>query len=78
MDAISIHPVDLYPSPMFESFFDSACAVFDLFFSQTITDLPDIQYIVSYPGSILSPPFIDQCTRFDQMPQDGTDLNDLN
>lgn len=63
---------------MLESFFDLARAVFDLFFSHTFTDYPDIQYIVSHAGGILSPPFIDQCTRFDQMPQDGTDLNDLN
>ena len=55
-----------YPSPMFEFFFDSARAIINLFFTNTITDYPDIRYIVSHGGGVL-PPLIDRCTRFDQI-----------
>lgn len=55
-----------YPSPMFEFFFDSARAVLNLFFTNTVTDYPDIRYIVSHGGGVL-PPLIDRCTRFNQI-----------
>ena len=78
IDALPL--ADFYPSPMFEFFFDSARAVVNLFFSQTITDYPDIQYIVSHGGGVL-PPLIDRCTRFNQItggPQDPYDPRDPN
>lgn len=70
IDALPV--ADVYPAPMFEFFFDAARAVMNLFFSQTVTDYTDIQYIVSHGGGVL-PPLIDRCTRFNQItgePQD--------
>ena len=75
IDAIPL--ADSYPSPMFEFFFDSTRAVMNLFFTNTITNNPDNNYIVSPAGGVL-PPLIDRCTRFNQItgiPQDPGDSN---
>lgn len=70
IDALPL--ADFYPSPMFEFFFDSARAIINLFLSHTITEFPDIKYIVSHGGGVL-PPLIDRVTRFNQITGDPQD-----
>lgn len=56
-------PLDQYPSPMLEFFFDTARAVSNLLLSGTVERNPDITWLVSHCGAVL-PPLIERFTNF--------------
>ncbi|KAH8885919.1 amidohydrolase 2 [Thozetella sp. PMI_491] len=56
-------PLNQYPSPMLEFFFDSARAVTNLLLSGTVQRNPDITFLVSHGGGVI-PPLLERFTNF--------------
>lgn len=62
-DPAAKKPLDQYPSPMMEFFFDTARAVTNLLLSGTVERNPNITFIVSHCGAVL-PSIVERITNF--------------
>lgn len=58
-----VRPLDQYPAPMLEFFFDSTRAVVNLILSGTVSRYKDITFIVSHCGAVL-PALLERFTSF--------------
>lgn len=62
-DPTAAKPLDKYPSPMLEFFFDTTRAVTNLLLSGTVERNPNITFLVSHCGATL-PPLVERFTNF--------------
>ena len=56
-------PLDQYPGPLMEFFFDTTRAVVNLILSGTVQQCPDITFLVSHCGAVL-PPLLERFASF--------------
>ena len=56
-------PLDQYPTPLMEFFFDTTRAVFNLLLSGTVTRYQDLTFLVSHCGATI-PPLVERVTAF--------------
>ncbi|PTB53114.1 hypothetical protein M431DRAFT_145971 [Trichoderma harzianum CBS 226.95] len=62
-DPAAVKPMNQYPSPMLEFFFDTTRAVTNLLLSGTVERNPNISFLVSHCGATL-PPLVERFTSF--------------
>jgi predicted TIM-barrel fold metal-dependent hydrolase len=62
-DPGAVKPLNQYPSPMLEFFFDTTRAVTNLLLSGTVERNPNISFLVSHCGATL-PPLVERFTSF--------------
>ncbi|CAM1506337.1 Fc.00g059780.m01.CDS01 [Cosmosporella sp. VM-42] len=71
---IGLKPLNQYPSPMLEFFFDTTRAVTNLLLSGTVEQNPDLTFLVSHCGATL-PPLVERFTNFSTILNTASTLN---
>lgn len=74
VDLSAAKPLDKYPAPMLEFFFDTTRTVVDLILSGTVERNANIKFLVSHCGATL-PPLVERFTNFSFLLSNSTTLS---